>query len=197
MVGFNTIGWLFKNFRCGDSKLVLNMSEFDGIPQTIKITSPHFEDSRHLPEFCVITENVSPELNIDLSEVESVEEIKSFVVICQDVDVPLWFPVTHLLAHAVSAQIRTFEKGFFTGENEEKMLFKFGYAAFKLARYVGCGPIPGHGPHKYVFQVIGIDGEATAGLADLTERPDLNTATEIIKDHVIASGKITGTYERE
>jgi len=39
-----------------------------------------------------------------------------------------------------------------------------------LSGYVGAGPPPGHGPHRYVFAVNALDVERTGAGADATRR---------------------------
>ena len=56
--------------------------------------------------------------------------------------------------------------------------------------YAGPRPIPGHGPHRYRFQVFALDEPI----------PDhVTTAKALLKQmagHVLARGVLTGTYER-
>lgn len=82
MVGVNTLAWLLQNVLSGDAKMLYNLSELHNVSQTINITSSHFEDNTHLPDFCVITENTSPELALYLGGANNADKIKSFVVVC-------------------------------------------------------------------------------------------------------------------
>lgn len=56
--------------------------------------------------------------------------------------------------------------------------------------YAGPRPIPGHGPHRYRFQVFAID-EPIPDVVDSAK--DLVVA---MRGHLLARGTLTGTYER-
>jgi phosphatidylethanolamine-binding protein (PEBP) family uncharacterized protein len=68
---------------------------------------------------------------------------------------------------------------------------RIGVGSFRRCGYAGPRPIPGHGPHRYLFQLFaldkpsGIDGNAT-----------LTSTLSAVPGHVIARGKLTGPYER-
>ncbi len=63
--------------------------------------------------------------------------------------------------------------------------------------YRGPGPIKGHGPHRYVFQLFALAKPVTAGrngdaLDSARPRDVLATAGD-----VLARGRLDGFYERE
>ncbi|WP_405487159.1 YbhB/YbcL family Raf kinase inhibitor-like protein [Nocardia sp. NBC_00511] len=68
---------------------------------------------------------------------------------------------------------------------------RIGTGAFGRRGYAGPRPIPGHGPHRYVFQLFALDRPAGLG-------PDATLAgvLKAIDGHVLARGKLTGSYER-
>ncbi|WP_433207786.1 YbhB/YbcL family Raf kinase inhibitor-like protein [Nocardia sp. CA-107356] len=68
---------------------------------------------------------------------------------------------------------------------------RIGVGAFKRRGYAGPRPIPGHGRHRYVFQLFALDEPSGLGI-DATRASTLSA----INGHVIARGKLTGTYER-
>ena len=52
-------------------------------------------------------------------------------------------------------------------------------------------PPPGHGPHRYAFEVFALD---TA--PDVFGAPGRSHIFEIMRGHVLAKGCLIGTYER-
>jgi phosphatidylethanolamine-binding protein (PEBP) family uncharacterized protein len=57
--------------------------------------------------------------------------------------------------------------------------------------YFGPAPPPGHGVHRYHFELFALDDEP--------ELPPHATKRDILhamRGHVLASGEIVGTYER-
>ena len=58
--------------------------------------------------------------------------------------------------------------------------------------YVGAGPPPGHGPHRYVFAVHALDVEHTG--ADASASPAYVGFTMF--GHTIGRGLLIGTFEQ-
>ena len=60
--------------------------------------------------------------------------------------------------------------------------------------YVGAGPPPGHGPHRYVFAVHALDSAPPLG-------PDASASPAFVGFNmfgkVIARGLLTGIYEQQ
>lgn len=52
-------------------------------------------------------------------------------------------------------------------------------------------PPPGHGPHRYFFRLYALSQPVW-----LPDRPDVEAVHRAVKDHVLASGTLVGTYER-
>jgi phosphatidylethanolamine-binding protein (PEBP) family uncharacterized protein len=52
-------------------------------------------------------------------------------------------------------------------------------------------PPPGHGPHRYVFQLFAL----IAG-DDFSETPGRAAVVDALRERAIASGYVIGTYER-
>ena len=59
--------------------------------------------------------------------------------------------------------------------------------------YHGPCPPPGHGPHRYVFELYALD-VAHLGLGEGASRHDVETK---IEGHLVAKSQLTGTYERK
>jgi phosphatidylethanolamine-binding protein (PEBP) family uncharacterized protein len=55
----------------------------------------------------------------------------------------------------------------------------------------GPGPIPGHGPHTYVFQLFALDVEL-----DLPSPVSSTVLVEQMRGHLLGWGRLDGTYEQ-
>ena len=66
-----------------------------------------------------------------------------------------------------------------------------GRNSFFGAEYLPPDPPPGHGPHRYVFQVFALDRTP-----DLHGKPVRSQLVHAMKGHVLARGLLVGVYER-
>jgi phosphatidylethanolamine-binding protein (PEBP) family uncharacterized protein len=59
------------------------------------------------------------------------------------------------------------------------------------ARWIPPDPPPGHGPHRYAFQLF-----ALKEAARFSDAPGRDEVEEQLHRHAIASGCLIGTYQR-
>ena len=57
--------------------------------------------------------------------------------------------------------------------------------------YTPPDPPPGHGPHRYAFEVFALDYDPPLGAV-----PGRSQVLAALKGHVLARGVLTGVYER-
>lgn len=187
-------GWLLYNKKAGDSALVLNRDEYKNIPETIEVTSDEFKEGEHWPLETAgegVGENKCPSLHIKCEN----PKVSSIVLILQDIDVP-FVAITHLCAYDIKP-VANFKLGDFkltsTGDSE----YRAGKGAFGTTGYIGPRPIINHGPHRYIFQVFGINEAATKKLREFQDPQTLKTVLEIILGNIIVTGKLGGHYQRD
>ena len=118
---------------------------------------------------------------------------KSYAVTCLDPEAPtgsgFWHwtvfdipaSVTELATGAGSPDGANLPPGAVQSRNDANML-----------GYVGAGPPPGHGPHRYVFVVHALDVEKTG--ANVDSMPAYVGFT--MYGHTLARGILTATFER-
>ena len=68
---------------------------------------------------------------------------------------------------------------------------RLGRNSFMRASWLPPDPPPGHGPHRYVFQIYAVDR-----LPDIRDHPGKQEILEILRGHTLAKGCVTGIYER-
>ncbi len=152
MAGF--LGRMLRNRRAGEQKLTWNKPDFQA-PETIELTSPSFAHGEHMPSRHAgkgVGDDISPALA--WAGVPTVA-VARLVLIVEDPDVPLPRPITHARVDEIAPETAGIAEGGIRG-------------------YRGARPIPGHGPHSYVFQLFAFDASGRA----------------------VARGRLDGIYER-
>ncbi|MFP3465060.1 YbhB/YbcL family Raf kinase inhibitor-like protein [Leifsonia sp. SIMBA_070] len=178
------LGRLLRNRRAGESTLAWHVPGLNA-PDALTLSSPDFVDGSAIPQRNAgrpVGDNVSPALA--WSGVP--EGTAQLVLIVEDADVPLSRPITHAVARFSPSLT-----GVAAGELEAGAVHGDGIGAFGRRGYHGPRPVPGHGAHSYVFQLYALDRPIPG---DRTLRP--RTVVEAMSGHVLARGRITGTYER-
>lgn len=177
------LGKLLKPFKGHDRHLAWNRVE--PVPATISLTSPAFDDGAPIPRRYAgegIGDNTSPPLTI--SGVP--HGTQDLLLVVQDPDAPLPHGAIHLIARVMVAASHLPEGSF-----DPHRAVGFGKGSFGRRGYAGPRPIPGHGPHRYIFQIFAANRSLNIG-------PDgtLKDYLEVMKGHLLARGKLTGTFAR-
>jgi len=188
---FEVVGQMLQPLRAGEKELLLNASKFDSVPETLKLTSTAFTDGGPIPAlYTVEAGDISPPLAWSQVPVDAQE----LVLLVEDYDVPFPHPLLHLLVYSIPPTRPGFEEDALPSRNHpaERAGLLLGKNTLGHRRYDGPAPIPGHGPHHYVFELLALKESLL-----FESVPDRNTFLDAIKDHtVLATGRLTGTYER-
>ena len=67
----------------------------------------------------------------------------------------------------------------------------FEYADWQFALGLAPSPPPGHGPHRYAFQVFALGVRPVFAYP-----PGRSKLLSVIRPHLLAQGRLIGTYER-
>jgi Raf kinase inhibitor-like YbhB/YbcL family protein len=171
------LGRALRSRRAGADLRVAEDPRFAYVPRTIVVTSDGFADGEPLPPGML-----SPQLR--WSGVP--EGALALAIVVEDVDVPLPRPVTHALAFAIDPARDALEEGEMTADR-----LTMGRGVAGRTSFVGASPIPGHGPHRYIFTVLALDY-----VPHFDQTPNRNRFLDAAAGHVIALGELTGTRER-
>lgn len=195
-----SLGWLLQNYHADESKQILKLPGFNDLQSTLIVTSEQFKDGESMP---LVTagkfiggEEKSPQLSVDIPDLTN---IASLVLFIQDLDPPVPSPINHGVFFNFIPSGNRFDIGLgdLTKAFADKShSFKVGHACFNGTQYIGPAPPPAHGPHRYVFQFLAINKDATEKLNELSEIPGADAVLNIIKGNVITTGLLTGKYER-
>lgn len=170
---------------------------YDALPNLpeITVTSEDFSDGQTLPKpqasaiFGAGGQDVSPQL----SWTGFPAETKSFVVTCFDPDAPtaagFWhWAVADIPATVTSLPADAGAPG--SAALPDQAVTLRGDAG--LAQFVGAGPPPGHGPHRYFFVVHAVDVESL----ELPEGASPSYLGFNLFSHAIARGSLVGLFEQ-
>lgn len=159
------------------------------VPEAILISCPDFHDGQPMPErFTLDGETVSPPLS--WKGVPSAT--KALVLVMEDADSPTPHPLTHAIVLDLPPRDGELTEGELTGENRRGADHQLGRNSMFRAQYLPPDPPPGHGDHRYVFQLFALD----ESLADLG-KPSKDKLKAAIRGHVLARGSLIGTYRRD
>ncbi|MDR3461563.1 MAG: YbhB/YbcL family Raf kinase inhibitor-like protein [Beijerinckiaceae bacterium] len=179
------LGKLLRNVHAGESKLF--RSGFKA-PFSIVLQSPAFDAGAFIPSRYRgegIGKNISPPLTWSDAPAGTL----AFAVVIEDPDVPLPWPFVHALAYWPAALLSELPEGALSGI-PLKGLHR-GVNTSGKWRYVGPRPLPGHGLHRYVFQLFALDIEP-----DLPAPFKRRALAKALRGHVLAIGQMTGVCER-
>jgi len=173
-----------KSVRAGANKVLCETEDFTDVPQTIMLESAAFHDRDPIPmRFTADGDKVSPPLA--WSGVPP--EAESLVLVIEDPDAPKAKPFVHLIAVGIPADIDEIGEGAFSPDGSDSRL---GRNSYLRATYLPPDPPPGHGVHRYVFQLFALDRKLA------TEKPGRGTLARGMRGRVLAKGVLVGTYER-
>jgi len=170
-------GRRIRHWRAGPEYRVAEDVRFSAVPRTIQLRSDAFEDGGSFP-----ISKTSPPLT--WSGVPP--QAQRLVLVMEDVDVPLLRPLVHALAYDLAPSTTALEAGALDGTH-----VAMGYNGAGRRGYVAPAPLPGHGPHRYVFTLLAVDF-----VPRFDQPPTRGRLLDAIAGHVAALGELIGSLER-
>ncbi|WP_425230989.1 YbhB/YbcL family Raf kinase inhibitor-like protein [Sphingomonas sp.] len=182
------LGRALASVRAGADKLVIAQPGMAGEGQ-LSLTSPAFADGARLPERFTADGaknggGVSPPLLWT-----GVPDGATLALIVEDPDAPAVQPLVHCIVWGLDAAAGGLGEGAITAEGEagdvgRSSLFRVGW--------LPPDPPTGHGEHRYVFQLFAL----AAASPDPKDTPGRSALVEVMRDRVLASAVLVGTYSR-
>ena len=171
--------------------IMLSTSKFSGfLGSAIKVSSPAFDDGQPIPvRFTQDGENLSPPLRWEGLPAQT----QSAVLLVEDADIPWLRPLVHLIVHSIPAEKTEFAEGEIPLRVSGTAPGGWACGRNALGRpgWTAPTPPPGHGPHRYAFQVFALDARP-----QFDYPPGRAMLLRTIRPHLIAQGRMIGTYER-
>jgi len=182
------IGRLLRGVSAGEQRTAWHHPSVAATPDTVVLRSPAFVADAPMPQRFAgqgVGDNVSPPLAWSDAPPGTAE----WLLIVEDPDAPLRRPIVHLIAFGLAPQRTSVPEG--ACGNPPGDGIRLGTGSFGRVGYQGPRPIPGHGPHRYIFQLFALRQPLEA-----LDRPKLDDLLAAIKGQVVARGRLTGTYRR-
>jgi Raf kinase inhibitor-like YbhB/YbcL family protein len=183
------IGRVLRGARPGMAELAINDEALAEVAETIAVTSQAFADGDPLPSRYTDGEGISPPLQ--WSGVP--EDAAEVVLLVEDADSPTPNPLVHAIVWKLPPGDGSLEEGAMPLESEPGQKPAMGVNSYLRIGYLPPDPPPGHGPHRYAFQVFAL----VAPLNIETSAPGRTELVDALHVNAIAKGMLIGTYERE
>lgn len=188
------IGWLpsfigraLRSHRAGMSRTLYHDAALAGVPSVIRVQSSDFAPGGALPRrHSADGQGICPALSWQGVP----EAARSVVVVVEDADSPTASPIVHLLIDSLPPV----DGSFATGGMDKRspgLAGRVGRNSLMRRRWAPPDPPPGHGAHRYLFQVFALDHMPESGAI-----PGWRALVGIVRQRAVAKGAIEGHYER-
>jgi Raf kinase inhibitor-like YbhB/YbcL family protein len=182
------LGHLLGAQRAGLENILFNTLDLREGTAKITLTSPAFVDHAPIPaQYTADGEGLSPE--IDWNGVPP--SATSLALIVEDADSPTPAPLVHAIAVDIDPRRLQLTEGELQ-ETGEGTSLSLGRNSYLRQAWLPPDPPPGHGIHRYAFQLFALaDGEP------FKDAPGRHELIEALRKRAIASGCLIGTYTRD
>jgi Raf kinase inhibitor-like YbhB/YbcL family protein len=184
----DSIGEALRRQRAGLAHIVFYQlaNPFDLAP--IKVKSSAFNAETPIPvKYTADGIGLSPPL--EWSSVP--EEAHSVVVIVEDADSPTPRPLVHAIIVNLEAEDTHLPEGALNSPDHQGLGLQAGRNSYLMQTWLPPDPPPGHGTHRYVFQLF-----ALRRGPDFSATPGRHEVLDTIASRAVAGGYMIGTYER-
>jgi Raf kinase inhibitor-like YbhB/YbcL family protein len=184
----DVVGHALRSQRAGMDKLAFNQVDLRAGTAALQVASLAFADHAPLPaQYTADGRGISPPLHWTGVPAGAA----SMVVIVEDADAPTPQPLVHMLVVELPGADGSLAEGALESPDHHSSGHKTGLNSFFQASWLPPDPPPGHGVHRYAFQVFALG--AGAAFSDV---PGREQVLEALRERAIASGCLIGTYER-
>ncbi|CAN5283726.1 hypothetical protein BH11PSE9_BH11PSE9_16200 [soil metagenome] len=185
------LGHALRNQRAGLDKIAFNQTDLRPGMGAIEVRSIAFVDHAPIPvPYTADGEGLSPPLQWAGVPAGAA----SVVLIVEDADAPTPQPLVHAIVVGLPGADGALAQGAMPSGDHEPVLeagVEVGRNSFLQAAWLPPDPPPGHGVHRYAFQVFALAaGDAFSGT------PGRDELLDALRERALASGCLIGTYER-
>jgi hypothetical protein len=182
------VGQALVNQRAGMEQVVYNQLHAQRAVARLSLSSPTFAFNSRLPaRYSADGEGISPPLSWD----HCPSGTASLALIVEDADSPTPHPLVHAIVVDIAPGQRSLVEGALNPELHAESILKIGSNSFFKHSWLPPDPPPGHGEHRYVFEIFALP----AGVAFSTP-PGRSELIKVILESAIGVGCLVGTYER-
>ncbi len=182
------VGHALRGQRAGLDKIAFQAVDLRAGMAAITVRSLAFADHAPIPElYTADGVGVSPPLH--WSGVPA--QATTLALIVEDADAPTPQPLVHAIVVDLPAGDGALAEGALPSKDHDGAGLAVGRNSYLQASWLPPDPPPGHGVHRYAFQVFAL---ASGPAFDTT--PGRESVLEAIRERGLASGCLFGTYER-
>lgn len=192
-------GEALEGVRAGLDQTVFHAVDLRQGMAALTLSSLAFADHAPLPDRCTADgAGVSPPLAWNGVPAQATE----LLLIVEDADSPTPQPLVHAIAvlPTEGAADGALAEGAMSDVGDATPVVRMGLNSLLREQWLAPDPPPGHGVHRYVFQVFALaarDIDGPDGDSDgLPQSPGRDAARAAIQRRGLASGCLVGTYER-
>jgi Raf kinase inhibitor-like YbhB/YbcL family protein len=183
-----SLGHALQGQRAGLDKILFNRIDLREGTARLEITSLAFADHGPIPmQYTADGEATSP----PLSWRGLPPGAQSLALIVEDADSPTPEPLVHAIAVDIDAQRDGLAEGELREETDASPV-NLGRNSYLRQAWLPPDPPPGHGPHRYAFQLF-----ALAAGKPFSKAPGRDEVAAAVRERAIASGLLIGVYERD
>jgi Raf kinase inhibitor-like YbhB/YbcL family protein len=182
------LGHALRDVRAGLDHIVFNRCGLRVGHGTLQMSSLAFADHAEIPaRYTADGEGVSPPLQ--WSGIPS--GAASLVLVVEDADAPTSEPLVHAILVDIPPGDGSMQEAALQSPGHDGNDVHAGRNSYLRAGWIPPDPPPGHGQHRYAFQLFALSaGDAFSGT------PGRDEVATAIRERAIASGLLIGTYHR-
>ncbi|HSC65318.1 MAG TPA: YbhB/YbcL family Raf kinase inhibitor-like protein, partial [Caldimonas sp.] len=184
----DVVGHALRGQRAGLEKTAFHAVDLRAGMASLTVSSLAFVDHAPIPARYTAD---GPGLSPPLQWIGVPPDAASLVAIVEDADAPTPQPLVHAIVVGLEGADGALAEGALPSADHEGAGLNVGRNSYLQAAWLPPDPPPGHGVHRYVFQLFAL----TAG-ATFDGTPGRDAVLAAIKEHGLASGCLIGTYER-
>lgn len=182
------IGHVLQGVRAGLDEIMFNTIGLRAGMASIKVSSLAFADHAPLPaRYTADGEGRSPPL--EWTGVPAAAA--ALVLVVEDADSPTPHPLVHAIVVHLPPVDGNLPEAALPSDDNEGSGVHAGRNSYLQAAWLPPDPPPGHGVHRYAFQVF-----ALGSAPSFSTNPGRDEVFEVLREQAIASGLLIGTCER-
>ena len=184
----DAVGHALRGQRAGLDKTAFQAVDLRAGMAALTVSSLAFVDHAPIPARYTAD---GPGLSPPLQWIGVPRDAASLVLIVEDADAPTPHPLVHAIVIGLDGADGALAEGALPSADHEGNGLHVGRNSYLQAAWLPPDPPPGHGVHRYAFQLFAL----TAG-ATFDSTPGRDAVLAAIKEHGLASGCLIGTYQR-
>lgn len=185
----DALGHALRGQRAGLDKTAFQLIDLRAGMAAIELKSLAFVDHGPMPaQYTADGPGISP----PLQWIGVPQAAASLVLIVEDADAPTPQPLVHAIVVELPPADGALAEGALESADHAGAGFKTGRNSYLQTSWLPPDPPPGHGLHRYAFQLFALGAQ----VPPFSGTPGRDEVLEALRDHALASGCLIGTYER-